>query len=61
MAASNSTERSHADSDFDQAIETRKSFLERYQGGAVLVIGTHFAGPTAGRIVRDQDTYRFDV
>ena len=27
----------------------------------VLVIGTHFAGATAGRIVRDGDTYRLDA
>jgi hypothetical protein len=26
-----------------------------------LVIGTHFAGATAGRIVRDGDGYRLDV
>jgi hypothetical protein len=52
---------SHADSDFDQAVETRQSFLQRYEGGAVLVIGTHFATPTAGRIVRDGETYRLDV
>ena len=26
----------------------------------VLVIGTHFAAPTAGRIVRDGGTYRLD-
>jgi len=25
------------------------------------VIGTHFAGATAGRIVKDGDTYRMDV
>jgi glyoxylase-like metal-dependent hydrolase (beta-lactamase superfamily II) len=52
---------SHADSDFDQAITTRKRFLERYAGGEVLVIGTHFASPTAGRVMRDGKTYRFDV
>jgi len=52
---------SHADSDFNQAVETRESFLQRYEGGAVLVIGTHFATPTAGRIVRDGETYRLDV
>jgi hypothetical protein len=25
------------------------------------VIGTHFAGPTAGRIIRDGDAFRLDV
>jgi glyoxylase-like metal-dependent hydrolase (beta-lactamase superfamily II) len=40
--------------------ETRSAFLARYADRPVLVIGTHFAGPTAGRIVRDGDTYRLD-
>jgi hypothetical protein len=42
--------------DFDQraAVETRESFLERYSDGA-LVIGTHWGGPGAGRIVADGD------
>jgi len=37
---------------------TRRSFLERSADVPVLVIGTHFATPTAGRIERDGDTYR---
>ncbi len=46
--------------DFDQVAgrATRKAFLARYADRPVLVIGTHFAGPTAGRIVRDGDAYR---
>ncbi len=48
------------DNDADQARETRRAFLERYADGPVLVIGTHFAAPTAGRIVRDGDAYRFN-
>ena len=48
------------DSDADQARETRRAFLERYADGPVLVIGTHFAAPTAGRIVRDGEAYRFN-
>ncbi len=48
------------DSDADQARETRRAFLECYADGPVLVIGTHFAAPTAGRIVRDGDAYRFN-
>jgi glyoxylase-like metal-dependent hydrolase (beta-lactamase superfamily II) len=49
--------------DFDQeaARATRRSFLARYADGPVLVIGTHFATPTAGRIVRDGDAYRLVV
>ncbi len=40
--------------DFDPqaAAETRMSFLERYADGT-LVIGTHWGGPGAGRIVAD--------
>ena len=48
------------DTDGAQAIETRRSFFARYADQPVLVIGTHFAGPTAGKLVRDGDTYRFD-
>lgn len=50
-----------ADTDPDRARATRKTFLERYVDRPVLVIGTHFAGPTAGRLVRDGDSYRLDV
>lgn len=49
-----------ADVDQDWARETRKDFLARYADRPVLVIGTHFAGPTAGRLVRDGDGYRLD-
>ncbi len=48
------------DNDADQARETRRAFLERCADGPVLVIGTHFAAPTAGRIVRDSEAYRFN-
>jgi hypothetical protein len=30
-------------------------------GQAVLMIGTHFAGPTAGHVVRDGEAFRLDV
>lgn len=53
--------RSSADCDGDQAERTRRDFLARYADRPVLVIGTHFATPTAGRIVRDGATYRFAV
>jgi glyoxylase-like metal-dependent hydrolase (beta-lactamase superfamily II) len=49
------------DFDQEQARVTRRAFLERYADGPVLVIGTHFATPTAGRIVRDGKAYRLDV
>jgi len=50
-----------ADSDSDAACATRVSFLERYAEVPTLVIGTHFAAPTAGHIVRDGDAFRFEV
>lgn len=49
------------DSDRNQALATRKAFLERLADTPTLVIGTHFAGPTAGRLVRDGKSYRLDV
>ena len=53
--------RSSADFDGGLAERTRRDFLARYADRPVLVIGTHFATPTAGRIVRDGATYRFAV
>jgi glyoxylase-like metal-dependent hydrolase (beta-lactamase superfamily II) len=52
---------STADSDPAQAIATRLSMFERLAGAPVLVIGTHFAGATAGRIVRDGEGFRLIV
>lgn len=53
--------RSSADSDGALAERTRRDFLSRYADRPVLVIGTHFATPTAGRIVRDGAAFRFAV
>jgi glyoxylase-like metal-dependent hydrolase (beta-lactamase superfamily II) len=50
-----------ADEDPAQADATRRSFLDRYSDTPTLIIGTHFAGPTAGRLVRDGDAYRLDA
>jgi len=50
-----------ADSNPEQGIQTRWDMFNRLAGSPVLVIGTHFAGATAGRIVRDGDTFRLDV
>ena len=49
--------------DWDRALadRTRRAFMERYADTPVLVIGTHFAEPTAGRLVRDGDAYRLDA
>ena len=52
---------SRADYDKAQAEATRLAFLRRYADRPVLVLGTHFAGPTGGRLVRDGDSYRLDV
>jgi len=52
---------SNFDSDPDLARRTRREFLQRYSDRPVLVFGTHFATPSAGRIVRDGDTWRFAV
>jgi glyoxylase-like metal-dependent hydrolase (beta-lactamase superfamily II) len=51
----------NADTDRDRGIRTRLDMFEALAGTPTLVIGTHFAGATAGRIVRDGDTYRLDV
>jgi glyoxylase-like metal-dependent hydrolase (beta-lactamase superfamily II) len=45
----------------EQGRATRRAAFERWSKGNYLVIGTHFAGPTAGKIVRDGDGYRFAV
>ena len=49
-----------ADTNPDQSAATRHEFLQRYADRPVLVIGTHFAAPTAGRIVRDGEAFRLD-
>jgi hypothetical protein len=35
--------------------------FEQWADKPILVIGTHFAAPTAGHIRKDGATYRFDV
>ena len=45
--------------DAEAARVTRKAFIERYTDKPVLVLGTHFAGPTGGNITRDGASYRF--
>lgn len=51
----------NADYDKQQSTQTREAFYERYADSSVLVIGTHFATPTAGHIVRDGERYRFRI
>jgi glyoxylase-like metal-dependent hydrolase (beta-lactamase superfamily II) len=53
---------SSADHDQHQARATRETLLENYTDKPVLIIGTHFATPTAGRVKRlPQGGYWFDV
>ena len=49
-----------ADVDPNLGAATRHEFVQRYADRPVLVIGTHFAAPTAGRIVRDGEAFRLD-
>ncbi len=46
--------------DHEQAIRTRREFLQRYQNRGAYVIGSHFCHPTGGWIVSDGDAWRFE-
>lgn len=53
---------SSADFDKAQGVRTRDELLAKYVESAVLVIGTHFATPTAGHIKRaSSGAYRLEV
>ena len=53
---------SSADYDQAQGLDTRESLLECYVDSDTLIIGTHFATPTAGHIKRlDTGGYWLDV
>jgi glyoxylase-like metal-dependent hydrolase (beta-lactamase superfamily II) len=52
---------STADYDPAAAAATRHRLLSALAGEPVLVIGTHFAGPTAGHVLRDGETYKLSV
>jgi glyoxylase-like metal-dependent hydrolase (beta-lactamase superfamily II) len=49
--------------DVDKAMSeaTRRGFLNDVADKQVLVIGTHFAGPTAGHVTRDGAAWRFEA
>jgi glyoxylase-like metal-dependent hydrolase (beta-lactamase superfamily II) len=49
------------DHDKFQAIRTRNAIFERFADSPTLIIGTHFATPTVGHLVRDGDVYRLNV
>ena len=52
---------SRFDSDREQALATRVRFLREQADRDVLVLGTHFATPTAGYIVSSGGAWRFDA
>ena len=52
---------STADYDKDAAMATRTEVFERFAETPTLIIGTHFAGATAGHLKRDGDAFRLDV
>ena len=49
------------DTDAGAARATRRAFCARSAESGRLVLGTHFAAPTAGRIVRHGEAWRFAV
>jgi len=49
------------DVDSAAAIATRRRVFGQYADTPMLMIGTHFTGPTAGKLVRDGDGYRLVV
>jgi hypothetical protein len=49
------------DVDLPQAKKTRRAFCERYADTGILVLGTHFATPSAGKIVNKDDSFRFVI
>jgi glyoxylase-like metal-dependent hydrolase (beta-lactamase superfamily II) len=52
---------STADSDPAMARRTREQMLTRLSGGPTLVIGTHFAGRTAGHVLPEAGAFRLAV
>jgi glyoxylase-like metal-dependent hydrolase (beta-lactamase superfamily II) len=49
--------------DFDRAASeaTRRKLMEELANQPILIIGTHFAAPTAGHVVRDGEAWRLDA
>jgi glyoxylase-like metal-dependent hydrolase (beta-lactamase superfamily II) len=52
---------SSADIDAAEADATRRRVFAEHADTPTLIIGTHFAGATAGRVVRDGDAYRLET
>jgi glyoxylase-like metal-dependent hydrolase (beta-lactamase superfamily II) len=51
----------HFDGDKEAASDTRRALVKDWADQPILIIGTHFSGPTAGRIKKDGASYRFEV
>ncbi len=49
------------DSDKQAAAVTRARMFAEWADKPILVIGTHYAGPTAGHVKRDGDAFRLEV
>ncbi len=49
------------DSDPKEAAKVRARMFGIWADDDILVIGTHYATPTAGRVVRDGDAFRFEA
>ena len=52
---------SAVDSDAEQGTKSREQLLATCADQPILVIGTHFATPTAGHVVRDDGRYRLST
>lgn len=50
--------RSHGDFDRAQSARRRAEFMKQYADTGLLVLGTHFTGSSAGRLVSDGSSYR---
>ena len=49
------------DSDQDRAKQSREALFERFAGTKTLIIGSHFAAPTAGKLERHGNGFKFIV
>ncbi len=52
---------SSADTDSAAAIASRRSSFARWEADDVLVIGTHFSGPGAGKLIAEGEGWRYEV
>ncbi len=50
-----------ADFDRDGSTATRLRMLKELEASGALMVGTHFAEPTAGRVVRDGERWKLDI